>query len=110
MTADRAPALPVIVVAGPTAGGKTELAVELARRLGDSLGGLPPDLPGLMPAPLPELDARGRLEGVPFHFVSIADPRETFDAGTFGRLARERAAQIRARGSAVTLPAAPDFT
>lgn len=88
----------MIVLAGPTASGKTELAVALAERLGAEIisadsrqvyrrldaGTAKPD------------DAQRRR--VPHFLLDIVDPDETYDAGRFARDARAALADITARG------------
>lgn len=88
----------LLAVVGPTASGKTALAIELAERLkteiisadsmqfyrGMSVG---------TGAPTTEEQAR-----VQHHFVGFLDPREDFSAGAFEGLARARVADLNARG------------
>ena len=90
--------LPDLVIAGPTASGKSEVALYLARALHgeiitvDSMQvyrGL--DIGTAKPSPEERL-------AVPHHLLDIADFRETFDAARFVLLARATAAEIRARG------------
>lgn len=89
---------PVIVILGPTATGKSALAIELAERLGgeivnaDSLQvyrGL--DVGTAKPTP----EERAR---VPHHLVDVLEPTERYSAGEFARRARAAIAQIRSRG------------
>ncbi len=88
----------IIVVAGPTAAGKTELAMRLGRAFpleivgADSLQvyrGM--DIGTAKPSPADRL-------AVPHHLVDVADPRENFDAGRFVRAAEEAIGGIRRRG------------
>jgi tRNA dimethylallyltransferase len=88
----------LIVVVGPTAAGKSALAVALAERLGGEVvsadafavyRGL--DIGTAKPEP----DDRRR---VPHHLIDIADPRERYSAGMFVRDADAAIADIRARG------------
>jgi len=93
------PALPpLLVVLGPTASGKSPLAMSLAESLGgeivsaDSMQvyrGL--DVGTAKPTP----DERAR---VPHHLVDVLDPGETFSAADFRRRAIEAARAIAARG------------
>lgn len=87
-----------ISVLGPTASGKTGLAVRLAKRLGgevvscDSMqlyrgmdvGTATPDM--------------AEREGIPHHMFDIADPSEEFSAADYARLAAPVIADIAARG------------
>ncbi|MCG3173851.1 MAG: tRNA dimethylallyltransferase [Myxococcota bacterium] len=88
----------LIVIAGPTAAGKTALAVELARALdaeivnvdsvqvyrGCAIGSA---------APTPE-----EMKLAPHHLTGFRDPREPLSAGEFARIARETIAEILRRG------------
>ena len=87
-----------VSVLGPTASGKTGLAVRLAKRLGgevvscDSMqlyrgmdiGTATPDM--------------AEREGIPHHMFDIADPSEEFSAADYARLAAPVIAEIAARG------------
>lgn len=90
--------LPVIMLAGPTASGKTRLSLELAQRLpaeiisvdsaqiyrGMDIGSAKPN-------------AQERAQ-IPHHLIDILDPREVYSAARFAADARELIAQVRARG------------
>lgn len=92
------PPLPLVAIVGPTATGKTALAIELAERLGgevvnaDALQvyrGL--DIGTAKPSP----EERAR---VPHHLVDILEPTERYSAGEFARRARRVIGEIRERG------------
>ena len=90
-----------LVIVGPTASGKTALALALARRLGGEV--VSADSRQVYRrldagTAKPRLDALGRAEGVPCHLLDVADPSESFDAGRFAALSRAACAAIRARG------------
>jgi tRNA dimethylallyltransferase len=88
----------VVVIAGPTASGKSDLALYLAERLGgevvncDSLqlyrgfdiGTAKPSL--------------AERERVPHHLFDMLQPEEQFSAGEYARRAREVLAEISSRG------------
>jgi tRNA dimethylallyltransferase len=87
-----------ILLAGPTAVGKSEIALRLAEQLGgeiisaDSMQvyrGL--DLGTAKPSPAD----RAR---VPHHLIDICDLTESFDAAQFARLAHRAVAEIQSRG------------
>jgi tRNA dimethylallyltransferase len=87
-----------IVILGPTAVGKSALALELARRRGGELvnadafqayRGL--DIGTAKPT------ARERAE-VPHHLVDVLDPGERWSAGAFAAAARQEVADIARRG------------
>lgn len=91
-------AAPLIAVVGPTAAGKSRLALELARAHGgeivscDSLQvyrGL--DIGSAKPTP-----EERRL--VPHHLVDVADPAQEFSAAEYARQARAAVRDIAARG------------
>ncbi len=88
----------LVVVVGPTASGKTALAIELAERLqteiisADSMQFYRGMEIGTG-APTPEQLARVR-----HHFVAFLDPSEDFSAGAFEQQAREIVAELNARG------------
>lgn len=89
---------PPLALVGPTASGKSEIAIELATRmdaeivLTDSMTvyrGM--DVGTAKPS-------KGERRGVPHHLMDVADPSEPFSVVAFQRLAREAIAGIRDRG------------
>ncbi|MHB2025842.1 MAG: tRNA (adenosine(37)-N6)-dimethylallyltransferase MiaA [Elusimicrobiota bacterium] len=91
----------IICVAGPTACGKTDLALGLARELGGEI--ISADSRQIYKklnagTAKPARDEAGRFHGIAYHLVDELDPRETFDAGRFSRWADKIAAEIAARG------------
>ena len=94
-----APGRPVgIALVGPTASGKTSLSIELARILGGEIVSMDSrqvyrgmDV-GTAKA------TRDERAAAPHHGLDLADPHERFSAGRFAEYARERIADIRARG------------
>jgi tRNA dimethylallyltransferase len=91
------PCLPILI-AGPTAVGKSQIALQLAGRLGgeiisaDSMQvyrGL--DIGTAKPSPA----ERAR---VPHHLIDLCDLTESFDAAQFARLAHRAVAEIQSRG------------
>lgn len=96
MTGGRPPE--AIAIAGPTATGKTALAIAAARRLdGEAISADSRQAYRGMEvgtaAPTPE-----ERTAVPHHGVAFLDPRERYGAGRFAREARRWIAGIRARG------------
>lgn len=90
--------IPLLAVVGPTASGKTALAIAVAERLGTEI--ISADsmqfYQGMeigSAAPTPEERAR-----MPHHFVSFLKPDQEMAAGEFERLARQTAATLNARG------------
>jgi len=88
----------MIGIVGPTATGKTAVGVELAERLGGEI--ISADSMQIwrgMDIGTAKPTAEERLR-VPFHLVDIADVQGSFSAALFGRLAKEAASDILARG------------
>jgi tRNA dimethylallyltransferase len=89
---------PVIFLMGPTASGKTDLAVELASRLPVEVVSVDSGMVyrGMdigTAKPPPEVLAR-----VPHRLTDICDPGEAYSAGRFRRDALREIASVRARG------------
>jgi tRNA dimethylallyltransferase len=94
----RQPTVPMIVIVGPTASGKSALAVELARHFGgevvnyDSVQvyrGFDAGSGKLCPA---------ERQGVPHHLLDVVDGGQVFTAGDYRREAIAVLAQLRKRG------------
>ena len=97
-----------ITLMGANASGKTEIALELARRLGGEIissdskqvykflqaGTAKPRGTWTQTAAGPAYIA----DGVPYHLVDTLDPRATFDAGSFVKEAKKIVPGIQARG------------
>src|SRR5208282_3068839 len=89
---------PLLVVAGPTASGKSSLAIALALEFGGEI--ISCDTVAVYrefeigtAKPSPEERAR-----VPHHLIDIVAPDAWFTAGDYARRARAAAAEITARG------------
>src|SRR5438128_6189995 len=88
----------VLVICGPTASGKTALAVEMAEKLGAEIVSADSQqcyrgLDAGTAKPTPQERARA-----PHHLLDVADPEEQLDAARFVQLADAAIADIRARG------------
>lgn len=88
----------LLVVVGPTASGKTELAIRLAERFGGEVIGA--DSVQIyrgfdIGSGKPTRDEQARA---PHHLVDVADPLEAFDAQRFAALGDRAIAEVRARG------------
>ncbi|MGB8930996.1 MAG: tRNA (adenosine(37)-N6)-dimethylallyltransferase MiaA [Anaeromyxobacteraceae bacterium] len=93
-----APPARIVVVAGPTASGKTALAVALARRLGGEVVSADSQqiYRGLdVGTAKPTAEERA---SVPHHLIDVAEPGEGWDAARFVRMADEAIAGILGRG------------
>jgi len=86
----------VIAVVGPTASGKTELAIALASKLDGEI------VSADSRQVYRRLDAGTAKppRGLPvaYHMIDVVEPSEAYDAGRFGAAARELFDEIRARG------------
>jgi len=89
---------PLIVVVGPTASGKTELAIELAARHGAEIVSADSvqiyqhfEIGSGRPSP-------AELARVPHHLIGEIDPLDAVDASRFAELASARIQDIHARG------------
>ena len=90
--------LPLILLVGPTAVGKTEIAIQLAERLNGEIVSADSrlfyrgmDIGTAKPTPA----ERAR---VPHHLIDVANPDETWSLTQFQQAAREAIADIHARG------------
>jgi tRNA dimethylallyltransferase len=91
----------LVVIAGPTASGKTALAVELAERLGAEIVSADSQqcYRGLDAGTAkPTAEERRRA---PHHLLDVADPEDQLDAARFVQLADAAIAEISARGKRV---------
>src|SRR3954471_24492506 len=91
----------LVVIAGPTASGKTALAVEIAEKLGAEIVSADSQqcyrgLDAGTAKPTAEEQQRAR-----HHLLDVADPEEQLDAAQFVRLADAAIADITARGKQV---------
>lgn len=89
----------LIVIAGPTASGKTACAVQLCKRIGgevvsaDSMQ-IYRGMDVLSAKPTPD-----EMGGIPHHMLGVADPAEKFSAPKYRDMARTEIARIYARGA-----------
>lgn len=93
----------LLLLSGPTASGKSEVALVLAETLGGEIVSVDSmqvyrgaDIGTDKPSP--EVRAR-----VPHHLINVVDLTETFDAARFVALARRAVAEIQARGRVAIL-------
>jgi len=86
------PKKPLICLLGPTASGKTDLAIELARARGCELVSVDSALV------YRGLDIGSAKPEYPHHLVNIRDPAEAYSAAEFAADAHRLAAEITARG------------
>jgi tRNA dimethylallyltransferase len=89
---------PLIVIVGPTAVGKTEVAIQLATRLGGEIVSADSRLfyRGMdIGTAKPSAEQR---RSVPHHLIDIANPDQTLSLAAFQEMARASIADILARG------------
>ena len=80
---------PLIILAGPTAVGKTGLSVQLAKRLnGEIISVDSMQVYRGMDIGTAKI-TRKEMEGVRHHLIDVLDPREAFNVFTFQQMARE---------------------
>jgi tRNA dimethylallyltransferase len=88
----------LIVLAGPTASGKTELAVSLALRLnGEIVSADSRQVYRLLDAATAK-PSKEQLSRVAHHLLDVADPSEAYDAARFAREAAAAISDIERRG------------
>jgi tRNA dimethylallyltransferase len=93
----------IIALIGPTAVGKTDVSIELAKRLDAEIVGCDAmQVYRRMPI-LTQQSGLEQREAVPHHLIDCVEPSEAFSVGRYRRLALEAIAQIHARGKAVLL-------
>jgi tRNA dimethylallyltransferase len=98
-------ATPIPVIIGPTAGGKTDLAVELAHRFADRSGVLGEVVSADSIQIYRRLNigsakpSEGERRGVPHHLMDIVEPTEPYSVDRWLRDAKTVIAEIRARGA-----------
>jgi tRNA dimethylallyltransferase len=93
----------LIVVLGPTASGKTEIALEIAGRTGACIIGADSvqvyryfDIGSAKPT-------EEQRRGIPHFLIDVADPDEDFNAGTYMRLALDRIRGLVADGKKIVV-------
>lgn len=101
--------IPVLCVAGPTATGKTALAIRLAKTLGGEVIGMDSmqvyrhmDIGTAKPTP-------AERQAVPHHLIDVAEPGAPFTVAQYAQLATEAARQIFARGRLPVLAGGTGF-
>ena len=90
--------IPVIAIAGPTASGKSSLAMQLCKDLnGELISCDSMQIYRGMDIGTAKPTLRDRAE-VPHHLIDICDPNTDFSAAVFAELARAAIADVHARG------------
>lgn len=90
--------LPLVVILGPTAVGKSEIAVELALRLnGEIVSADSVQLYKYINIGTAKLSP-GEQKGIPHYFLDMLEPDEEFSVARYQKLAREKIEEIVRRG------------
>ncbi len=95
--------LPVIVVVGPTASGKTELAVNLAKKLDGeiiSFDSMQIYRGMHIASAAPDIE---EMQGIKHHLLEFLDPHENFSVADFVKMAKIALEDIKSRGKAVII-------
>lgn len=94
---------PVVVVAGPTAAGKTDLAITLARRFdGEIVNADSMQVYRYLDIGTAKPTAAQRAQAV-HHLIDVVEPDAAYNAGRYARDARAAARAIHGRGRCVVL-------
>jgi tRNA dimethylallyltransferase len=85
---------PLVVILGPTASGKTKIAVELAAKIGgEIISGDSMQIYRGMDIGTAKIKPT-ETKGVPHHLLDIKDPDEPFSVADFQNLARSKISEI----------------
>ncbi len=100
---------PLIVLTGPTAAGKTELSVNLARAVdGEIISADSMQVYRHMDIGSAKI-TRQEMDGVPHHLIDVLEPTEEFNVVIFQKIARKAIKEIYGRGRIPIVAGAPDF-
>lgn len=89
---------PLIVIAGPTAAGKTKASIELAKYIGgEIISADSMQVYRMMDIGSAKIQPE-EMQGVPHHLIDVLDPREEFNVTVFQQMAREAMKGIYSRG------------
>ncbi len=90
--------IPLVIIAGPTASGKTALSVELAKRLnGEIVSADSMQIYKFMNIGTAK-PSQEEMQGIPHHIIDIVDPRENFSLSDYTQIAHKTIADIYRRG------------
>ena len=100
---------PLLLVAGPTASGKSARAVALAKERDGEVISVDSRQVYRMLDIGTEKTTPEEMQGVPHHLIDICDPKDTYSAGDFVRDAERLIADIRSRGKTPILAGGTHF-
>ena len=95
--------IPIIAVVGPTASGKTNLAIQLAKKVDGEIISFDSMqiYKGMhIASAAPDLD---EMQGIPHHLVEFLTPDTNFSVADFIKLAKEKVKEIENRGKSVII-------
>ncbi|HAM40345.1 MAG TPA: tRNA (adenosine(37)-N6)-dimethylallyltransferase MiaA [Candidatus Omnitrophica bacterium] len=95
--------LQTIALVGPTAVGKTDVSIELAKRLGAEIIGCDSMQVYRGMAALTQQPALEQRAAVPHHLVDCIEPTESFSAGRYRAMALEAIEAVQRRGNTALL-------
>lgn len=88
----------ILVIVGPTASGKSDLAVKLAKKLkGEVISADSRQVYKGLDIGTGKI-TRKEMRGIPHHMLDVADPRKQFSAAEYKRMAEEELRYIESRG------------
>ena len=91
-------ALPLIILTGPTAVGKTDLSIRLAKAVGGEIISAD-SMQAYRHMDIGSAKVTGEeMEGVPHHLIDVLEPTQAFHVVLFQKLAKEAMAEIYGRG------------
>lgn len=99
----------IVIVAGPTASGKTALSLSLAKERNGEVISVDSRQVYRMLDIGTEKITKEQMQGVPHHLIDIIDPKETYSAGAFMKDAAELITDIRSRGKTPILAGGTNF-
>ncbi|MCY8909097.1 tRNA (adenosine(37)-N6)-dimethylallyltransferase MiaA [Bacillus atrophaeus] len=89
---------PVVILVGPTAVGKTNISIQLAKALNaEIISGDSMQIYKGMDIGTAKISER-EMEGIPHHLIDILDPSEPFSTADYQRLVRSKIKEISERG------------
>lgn len=100
---------PIRCVAGPTASGKSALAIALAKEHNGEVISVDSRQVYRMLDIGTEKTSRAEMDGVPHHLIDVCDPKDTYSAGDFVRDTERLIAEIRSRGKTPILAGGTHF-